>query len=271
MTNDPLQGLYSVAASLEASGQIQPELLEEVKQLTVALEAHCQRWERECIQLQDQLVQATRLAELGLMAASIFHEMNQPLLGIKGFVELAQEQLRKGQTTKLPDWLAEIHHQTVRLHDMQKNINEFLSRKDTGRQHVLLGAVLAHALSLFEGRLRRNKVASRLELPADLPGVDIHPQQLAQILVNLLANALQAMESVPQGALLLSASHHPQSNLVSFLIANQGAPIPDDLRERIFEPFFTTKGDKGTGLGLYIARRLANSSRGSLTLNDPAT
>ena len=271
MTNDPLQGLYSVAATLEASGQIQPELLDQVKQLTAAVEQHCQRWERECLQLQDQLGQATRLAELGLMAASVFHEMNQPLLGIKGFVELAQEHLRKGQTAKLPDWLAEIHHQTVRMHDMQKNINEFLLRKDTGQQHASLDSVLAHALSLFEDRLRKGKVALHQALPADLPGVDIPPQQLAQILINLLANALQAMEFVPQGALFLSASYLPESDFVSLVIANQGVPIPDELRDRIFAPFFTTKGDKGTGLGLYIARRLANASQGSLILKTPAS
>jgi two-component system C4-dicarboxylate transport sensor histidine kinase DctB len=84
----------------------------------------------EAGQFRNHLANAARLAELGIMAASVFHEMNQPLLGIKGFAELALENFKKGNTQKLEEWLSEIRAQAGRMHEMQKNVGNFLRKEE---------------------------------------------------------------------------------------------------------------------------------------------
>ncbi|RLB58145.1 MAG: hypothetical protein DRI34_05790 [Deltaproteobacteria bacterium] len=239
------------------------------RQLQALLQAAVEEGERlelQRSQAEEKLAQAGRLAEFGLMAAAILHEMNQPLLGLKGFSALIGEALAKQQQEKITEWLDEIRNQVDRMHELQRQATSFL--RGDGQQHSCqLTECLQRALRLFAQRMRRRQIATQVTLPDDLPELKISALHLTSLLVNLIGNAVDAM---PQGGqLLVTAAASPTGDTVDIWVGDSGSGIPPGQRERIFEPFFTSKGDQGTGLGLYLSRRLAELHGGSLELADP--
>jgi signal transduction histidine kinase/DNA-binding response OmpR family regulator len=257
----------------ELAGRLGPDDSKELLRILQAIEEAYDRKALEAGQFQSHMASAARLAELGIMAASVFHEMNQPLLGIKGFAELALENFKKGDTQKLGEWLSEIRTQAGRMQEMQRNVGNFLKKEEQPGEPLPLKSGLEQALRLFQHRLRKKKIKLGVGLPDDLPDLQVSHVQLIQILVNLIGNAVDALGDGESdgGSLRIAAAPLPASGMVRVLVADNGPGIPADLQERIFDPFFTTKGRKGTGLGLYIARSLAEANGGDLTLVDPAS
>jgi DNA-binding response OmpR family regulator/nitrogen-specific signal transduction histidine kinase len=244
--------------------------VEELRHLLVQLEEDCDRRELERKRCTEQLAQISRLSDLGIMSASVLHEMNQPLLGIKGFAELILNQSKAGKPERTLEWVAEILEQVERIQELQARISNYLRRDDQGSTQAATGPVVQEALRLFEHRLQRQRVNLVQTIEADLPRVSIQPLHLRQIVVNLVGNALDAMEPQSQCALTLRAWYDRTSGMARLVVADNGPGIPVEIRARIFEPFFTTKGQKGTGLGLYIGSTLAAAYGGSLSLVDPA-
>jgi signal transduction histidine kinase/DNA-binding response OmpR family regulator len=256
----------------EFAGRLPEADSKELLRILQAVEEAFDQKALEAGQFQNHLASAARLAELGIMAASVFHEMNQPLLGIKGFAELALESFKKGDTAKLQEWLTEIRAQAVRMQAMQKNVGSFLRKEEQPGEPISLKFALEQALRLFQHRLKKKKIKLGVGLPDDLPDLQVSHVQLIQILVNLVGNAVDAIDdSNDGGSLRIAAALVPQTGMVRVLLADSGPGIPQDLQEKIFDPFFTTKGKQGTGLGLYIARSLAEANGGDLTLVDPAS
>jgi signal transduction histidine kinase/DNA-binding response OmpR family regulator len=254
----------------EFAGKLSGADSKELLRILQAVEEAFDQKALEASQFQNHLANAARLAELGIMAASVFHEMNQPLLGIKGFAELALENFKKGDTQKLQEWLTEIRSQAGRMQEMQKNVGNFLRKEEQPGEPISLKFALEQALRLFQHRLNKKKIKLGVGLPDDLPDLQVSHVQLIQILVNLVGNAVDAIDSHSKGgSLRVAAALLPQTGMVRILMADNGPGIPDNLQEKVFDPFFTTKGKKGTGLGLYIARSLAEANGGDLTLVDP--
>ncbi len=248
----------------------QPQLAAELRGLLGELREELDRSQRRSERTINQLSQAGRLIELGTMAAAVFHEMNQPLLGIKGFAELIQENTGGGDPQKLVSWAHEIRKQVQRLQQMQRHVTDFLRPRpaDAG-QPTELRVALDEALKLFEHRISKKKIALGISLPDELPPVRIARQQLSQILINLIGNAVDALEGQTDRALRIVARGGGDGQPVRVLIADSGGGIPAEVRERLFEPFCSSKGEHGSGLGLYIAQRLAEQSGGELRLIDP--
>jgi signal transduction histidine kinase/DNA-binding response OmpR family regulator len=271
-TTEELEQLHELISAL-ASADSAPsaELVRQIDDLLKSVESAWNHIELERDRFMEQLARAARLSELGIMVAAVFHEMSQPLLGIKGFVELMIENLKKGETGKITEWAKEIRAQTLRMQEMQKNVSNFLHRDMQPGEPVSLHAAVNNALRLFQHRMRSRKVKVNLELSDDLPLLNVSQLQLVQVLVNLIGNALQATEGQDREILSLSASTDEDSNMVTITLTDNGPGIPADHREQIFEPFFTTKQEKGTGLGLYISKTLAQANNGDLRLGVPKT
>ena len=265
-----LQALRDYLGKLRAAMAPPPAIaeLEHIIQMIEGDWEHEQNAERRLI---DQLAQSARLAELGTMSASILHEMNQPLLGIKGFGELIQENLQKNNPEKLGEWTAEILKQVARIQDLQRRITNFLRHDESQIQSVHLADVLQDTLKIFEHRISKRRIKLRISAPTDLPVLKSNRLQLTQILTNLIGNSLDALDSRPVQALWISAAIAPNGQFVQLLVADNGAGIKPEVGQRLFEPFFSTKGEKGTGLGLYISRTLARACGGELALTEPST
>jgi len=246
-----------------------PQLAGELRGLLGELREDLDRSQQRSERTINQLSHAGRLIELGTMAAAVFHEMNQPLLGIKGFAELIQENTGGGDPEKLVSWAHEIRKQVQRLQQMQRHVTDFLRPQpaDAG-QATELRLALDEAFKLFEHRIEKKKIALGVSLPDGLPPVGIARQQLSQILINLIGNAVDALEGQTERSLRIVA-RGGDGQPVRMLIADSGSGIPAEVRERLFEPFCSSKGEHGSGLGLYIAQRLAEQSGGGLRLIDP--
>ncbi len=224
--------------------------------------------------LRDLLAAAGRLAEFGRFAAQQIHELRQPLFAIKGLAQLLLEKDRL-ELDEVLDFARHIVEQSERLTTLVSSLR-LLSVPATHDAHRRseLGAVLVRVTSLLEFRLRKANATLRTQIAPDLPQLVISPHGLEQILINLIANALDAVAGIAHPVVQVRArvlAENPRLAVVE--VADNGSGVAKTVRDRLFESFFTTKGEEqGTGLGLAVSREIARTSGGDLELlDDPGT
>jgi two-component system C4-dicarboxylate transport sensor histidine kinase DctB len=225
--------------------------------------------EQEVARLRDLLTAAGRLAEFGRFAAQQIHELRQPLFAIKGLGQLLLEKERV-ELDEVLDFARHIVDQSERLTALVSNLRQFSAPVSHGaKRRVEVGPVLLRVTSLLEYRLRKGPTL-RTQIAPDVPPLAVQPHALEQILINLLANAVDAVAGVPAPLIQVRAgvvAANPR--LVAIEVADNGAGVAKAVRGRLFETFFTTKGDEqGTGLGLAVSREIARSTGGELELLD---
>jgi two-component system C4-dicarboxylate transport sensor histidine kinase DctB len=226
--------------------------------------------EDELRRLRDLLAAAGRLAEFGRFAAQQIHELRQPLFAIKGLAQLLLEKDRVDLEEVL-DFARHIVEQSERLTALVSNLRQLSipPAAETGRR-VEIGPALVRVTSLLEFRLRKANTTLRTQIAPDLPPLAAIPNALEQILINLLANALDAVTGAVQPIVQVRArvlAENPRFAVIE--VADNGAGVAKTVRNRLFESFFTTKGEEqGTGLGLAVSRELARTSGGDLVLLD---
>lgn len=222
----------------------------------------------EVRRLRELLAAAGRLAEFGRFAAQQIHELRQPLFAIKGLAQLLLEKDRV-ELDEVLDFARHIVEQSERLTALVSNLRQLSVRaaRDVGHR-VEIGPVLVRVTSLLEFRLRKQGATLRSQIAPDLPPLAATPHGLEQILINLMANALDAVAGTPQAIVQVRArvkAENPRFAVVE--VADSGAGVAKAVRERLFESFFTTKGEEqGTGLGLAVSREIARSLGGELEL-----
>jgi two-component system, NtrC family, sensor kinase len=216
------------------------------------------RRDEKARELNDRLMQASKLASVGEVSAKVAHELNSPLGGILIYANLLQEDT-PSEDPKQKD-LKEIIDQTLRCKEIVKDLLEF-SRKATHRRvPCSLNQSIREAVdflskqalfqsSLFLGPIVQPDIQVVQEIDPDLPLIEADPIRLNQVLVNLIINAVDAMEG--KGTLTLRTYQKPSEKKVVLEVCDTGMGIPPENIPKIFEPFFTTKEvGKGTGLGL---------------------
>ena len=210
-----------------------------------------------------QLEFAERLSALGTLAAGVAHEVNNPLSVVISNLEFA---LQGDLPHDAREALAEAVEGAQRVAHIVGDLRALSRPQSEALRPVEPGQVLGSALAFTRGHWR-GVAGVALELDA-VPGVMAAPTRLAQVFVNLIINAVQAMETVSQAhvlSLCCSTSAHGEAVLE---VRDTGEGIPEALRERIFEPFFTTKPlGKGTGLGLAVSRSIVENQGGRLEVS----
>lgn len=257
-------------ASFEA--RIVPFLRDEVMLVLRDLGSRA-RAERDLLQQRAMSIQTAKLAALGEMAAGVAHEINTPLAVLCSGAEFLKEEL------ELPDpldraALAEeadiIHATSLKIAQIVRSLRSF----STDEARMPLSAVPVHgfvtdALALCGQRVESRGVA--IQSPAVPDGLLAltRRSEAAQILLNLLANAVDAVLPLPERWIRLEIG--ASGDWVELAVTDSGGGIPPEARDRLFTPFFTTKAvGKGTGLGLAVSRQLAENHGGSLVL-DPSS
>ncbi len=213
--------------------------------------------ERE--QLQTALAHEDRLATIGMMAASVAHEINNPLTTILGYSKL----LLEDKTDENPDssGLKLISDEATRMKTIIGTMLDYARSGDGSQGSSDLLQVLARVQTLLGPALKKQKLMLTLEVQEGLE-VTANEQSLQQIFINLLQNAAQASEV---GSTILIRAKQRADDVVVF-IDDEGSGIPDADRDRIFDAFFTTKNaSQGTGLGLAVVKHLVGEFRGSIT------
>ncbi|HVB36270.1 MAG TPA: HAMP domain-containing sensor histidine kinase [Candidatus Acidoferrales bacterium] len=209
--------------------------------------------------LQMQFVQAEKLASLGQLAAGAAHEINNPLTAILGYAELIQADSTASERSRT---LGEkIREQARRTKVLVTNLLSFARQVPTEKQLLDLKSVVTSAIELRQLDLRDKKIRIDVDNPAVLPAVRGDPNQLLQVFYNLINNAVDAMESVGGGVLIVRMRTERGSVVLDFSDSGPGLRDP----ERVFDPFYTTKPvGKGTGLGLSICYGIVQEHSGQI-------
>ncbi|MGB9724676.1 MAG: ATP-binding protein [Chloroflexia bacterium] len=212
--------------------------------------AELRRRLEELRQAQAYLVRSEKLAATGRLAASVAHEINNPLEGIKNFLALLARRLPPDDPNQELVRLLEVGFE--RIHTTVRRMLSFSRAEEAAKHPCDLREVVENALSLLRNRLLAEHIEIRLELPDGLPHVLASPPQIEQALVSLFLNAADAMAG--KGG-LLEIRGWQDGERVRLAIRDTGPGIPEEIRERLFEPFITTKRN-GSGMGLELLRHI---------------
>jgi signal transduction histidine kinase len=215
----------------------------------------------EAVNQQRQLVQSEKLSALGELISGVVHELNNPLSTVIGYAEMLSQVPESGSRER---WIETILQEGQRCQRIVQNMLSLTrSDGDGTRRLVSLGSVAERALSLVSYPYRSAGVSATLSVDADSAAVRGDADALLQVFINLLTNALHALEGVDGEREVRVSVEGAASGNVLIRVADNGPGIPEDLQDRIFEPFFTTKGEgKGTGLGLRLVRTIAEDHGG---------
>jgi PAS domain S-box-containing protein len=215
--------------------------------------------ELERRRVEQQLFESEKLAAVGRLAASIAHEVNNPLEAIKNSLYLLQTSKDETVSTRFLDVARK---ETERVSHIIRQMLGF-ARRSGEVEWVNVNQLLEETLVLIEKKLRQSKIEIVRELDTHLPAVRARADQLRQVFLNLILNAQQAIEGA--GAIRIKTSRHAQSlqPSISVEISDTGYGISEDDLARIFEPFFS-KRKKGTGLGLWVTQDIVRQHGGRI-------
>ena len=232
-------------------------LLENVRQQAETIVTSLQARLRELDVVQKEVIRSERLAAVGQLAASVAHELRNPLTSIKLLLQHAQQQrnLRQLDTDRLKLILDEI----TRMETIVEQFLAYSRNQPVHRTHHDIGDTLRRAIELLSGRASTQQVRIEHHL---LPDVYVYAdaEQLLQVFVNLIINAIEA---TPSGGLVV-VGMVAANERIHIEFRDTGTGIPQSLLPRLFEPFATTK-EHGTGLGLAVCRRIAEQHSAQLT------
>lgn len=234
--------------------------------LTFTDETPMREAQRSSEELVEKLLRADRQAALGEMAMALAHELSQPLGAIVNFAGAARRTLlgRAIRAGDLEDVLLNIGAEAARAGEVIKSLRQFLRGAPQPSSNANVEAAIKAVLGFAEPAMREQAVRIEVAVAPNLPPVQGDQIILQQIILNLVTNAIQAMDDAPRerrrlaiGAVLEHAAK------VRIDVRDSGIGLPAELGERIFEPFITTK-EHGSGLGLSIARTLVQRLGGSI-------
>ena len=253
--------------------ELERRVIERTQQLTAVNEEmrkemiERQHAEEALLEAQAQLTRVTRALDLGELAATIAHEVNQPLAAIvtNGNFSLRRLEGANPNPDELRVAITEIVNDGTRASEVISRIRGLLMKGAPKRTEIDINQIIQDVAFLLRNELNRNHVSLRLDLSPVLPRVHGDAIQLQQVLINLIMNAIEAMRTStgrPRELLIRSTT---KLDGVLVQVQDSGSGINSELADRIFEPFFTTKAE-GIGKGLSISRSIIESHGGHLSL-----
>ncbi|MDH0612652.1 MULTISPECIES: sensor histidine kinase [unclassified Agrobacterium] len=223
--------------------------------------------EKQLRRMQNDLVQAGKLAALGQMSAALSHEFNQPLAAAKNYAENASLLVERGRLGEVTENLRRISGLIDRMASISKHLRNFARKPNEKMAAVGLEAVLRDTLEIVGARLKAADAVLDVDLGPVPLAVKAGPVRLQQVLVNIISNAADAVEGREDRRITLQAVQRGQT--VSISVRDRGAGVPPAIAERIFDPFFTTKGvGRGLGLGLSISYNIIKDFGGQLRVRN---
>ncbi|MBN8874256.1 MAG: PAS domain S-box protein [Rhodospirillales bacterium] len=214
-------------------------------------------------ELQEDLLHVSRLRAMGQMAAALSHELNQPLTAITNYLRAAHR-LLEGEA---PD-LARIRQavglaaqQTLRSGEIIRRLRAFVARGEVARQPEAMAKLIEEASALALVGAKERGVSVTLHADPGLPAVLVDRVQIQQVLLNLIRNAVEAMETSPERVLTVEAGRW--ESMVVVVVSDTGCGIPPTIEAQLFQPFVTTKRE-GMGIGLSVCRTIVEAHGGRL-------
>ena len=250
----------NIVAGGDLNYKIRMEKADELGNLATSFNDMTQR----LAEVQMQLYQAEKLASLGRLAAGVAHEINNPLTGVMTFASFLLK--RADHDPELKADLEVIVRETMRCREIVKGLLDFARPTPGKRTKVSANDIITHAEAVLHNQLMIKKITFEARLDPNLPDIMADRGQLEQVYLNLIVNAIDAVEE--NGRITVSTDHVREngSAYVAVSVRDNGPGIPPDQIPKVFEPFYTTKGAKGTGLGLAVVWAIMEKHQGSIRI-----
>ncbi|MCG8567168.1 MAG: PAS domain S-box protein [Desulfobacterales bacterium] len=229
----------------------------------------------ESVEKETQLIQAGKLATLGTMAAGMAHEINQPLNVIQICSDLILKMIKKGVTIpedELVSMANDIIDNVARAAGVIKHVRDFARQSDRDLKKLNINDPIQDVFKVLGHQLTVHSVAVELDLADDLPEIRAEHNRLEQVFINLVTNAIDAMDEKASASdtpveKTLSIQSVFQNDRVQVVVSDTGVGMDDSVKQKIFEPFFTTKETgKGTGLGTSISFGIIKDYNGTIEI-----
>ncbi len=216
----------------------------------------------------EELAHAARLSTVGALASTLAHELNQPLCALSAYATAAVELVDReaAGSRELPRIIREIDHQAGRAAAIVRNLRELVRKGEVRWTAIDLHRVLADAAELARAQAASRGVQLNLQTAAGLPSIQGNSVQLEQVVLNLLLNAIEALERTGQVSRVVRMGAKVEAaTRVRVWVSDNGPGVPLELGESVFEPFLSHK-EGGLGLGLWISRSIVEAHGGWLEL-----
>jgi two-component system sensor kinase FixL len=222
--------------------------------------------ERRMAELQAEVLHLSRLSDLGHMASAIAHEVNQPLAAIGNYIGGIRRLLTDDMSPILRQAIERVGAQAERARDIVASLRGLVKKGDRPRETLNLETLIRETSALALVGTNR-AVGLDLRVPPDAANGHVNKVQIQQVLLNLIRNAVEAMDGVPGSRLTIATER--TGDRVAFAVSDTGPGLPEAVRARLFQPFTTTKPD-GLGVGLSICRTIVESHGGELSADPPS-
>jgi PAS domain S-box-containing protein len=273
-SGNSLEGEWRVRG---ANGDYRWFLVRSVPQL--GGDGHIERWygtlidteerrraEQALLQAQSELLDLSHRLGMGELAASIAHELNQPLTALTTNAYACREWLnaRPANLERASSTAEKIVQESKRASEVVARVRALFRKEIDSRRFVDLNRLIQDLVRLLHDDAIRRRVSVHVELDAALPRVTVDPVQIQQVLLNLATNGMDAMMSQPTRRDLVISSRRNDAGEVQIQVRDCGTGINPDITQKIFDPFFTTK-EQGIGMGLAISRTIIEAHDGKLS------
>lgn len=255
--------------------------MDEINTFTQSLEKKVEERTQQLKAAQQKLLHNDRLASLGQLAASVAHEINNPVSGVLNLAMLMQRILKDDgvPANRLADfrkYLGQVATETARVGRIVSDLLAFSRRSKPQRTPADLNRIIRSTLTLAAHKLKLCDTEVEVDLPADLPTVSCDPSQMQQVVLNLVLNAAEATQSKGHGKVLVRTRVAEDQKCVEMIVKDNGEGISPENISKIFDPFFTSKPEgKGVGLGLAVIYGIVQAHDGEIdvksTLGEGAT
>ena len=219
-----------------------------------------------------QLAHVSRVASMGEMASAIAHEINQPLAAIANFASASVRLLRSGAASndQALSAMERVASEAERAGEIVRRMRSFVRSEEGELAAITPHELVDHVLRLSSADARQRGVAVVADVPLSLPEVLADPIQIEQVLLNLVRNAIEAIDGgmTRERTVRLQAVVRDDADVVEFIVSDTGPGLQADQLERVFDAFYTTKRD-GMGIGLALSRSIAEAHGGKLWATSP--
>lgn len=215
--------------------------------------------------LQSELLHVSRLSAMGQMASALAHELNQPLTAIMNYVKAAartMSTIEGPQVEKAREWMEKATNQTARAGQIIRHLRDFIEKRESSRTYENLNKVVEEAIALGLVGSADTNVKVHLELDPGITPNLIDKVQIQQVLINLIRNSVEAMQSVTRRELRILTSADVEGS-IEVAVSDTGPGLSEEVASRLFQPFVTTK-EKGMGIGLTICQSIVEAHNGRL-------